>query len=336
MEHAKYSPSRLDTWAKCPCFESDGKENPAMARGTAIHEYLSGKSDIVPDGADAACHKGMLELENIRANYASVLTEKPLVIINDDCWGTADVVALGVDDGLIVDWKTGWGEKLDAGNSLQLHAYMVGAAKVAPYIKTWRLMICNLDKYDLSVCTVDAKTANTTQNVIEALIRRVKSATPADARANSACSYCAKRMSCKAAHAEVVEATALAERTEILPATAAELGAFYAKLERACTVLDSIHAEAKERLMAMIEAGEQATGYTIREKGGARAWSIPADDIVRQLDAVGLGDWKELKSPAGITKELKALGIKESAAKDMLAGMSVQKVGKILEKEKAV
>jgi len=61
--------------------------------------------------------------------YTEVALPLSEVTGNDEPYGTADCIILKPDEVIVIDWKTGRGETIDASNNLQTAAYCIAAAK---------------------------------------------------------------------------------------------------------------------------------------------------------------------------------------------------------------
>lgn len=163
-QHAKFgSPSTLSRTEKCPAWIAFGKDIPEQEEGehaiegTTFHDfmeqclppYLAGDHKKV-----ALILKGCTEYEDMetyvwdtlakvdnlwkrfREKHAKCRCQVELEVkINDDCFGTSDVVFDGINiktqktSILTIDYKYGMGVHVAAKENLQGIAYLVGAAK---------------------------------------------------------------------------------------------------------------------------------------------------------------------------------------------------------------
>lgn len=165
-DHAKFgSPSSLHRTEKCPGWVAYTKDMPApppsehAEEGTYFHEKMEELLPIfIEDPKDSWIKDTLKEVAAKYADMPEVIestlvrmkrhwdnfcathteckleTEVPLVV-NDDCYGTGDVVYTGKSKATVkwdtepYDYKNGAGVMVDAENNLQLIAYMIGAVK---------------------------------------------------------------------------------------------------------------------------------------------------------------------------------------------------------------
>lgn len=128
----RISPSKLQAWATCPCFEYK-TQTDAANEGTLLHEAIANKDPSKLEDVDQIEQwQKMMDIRKVFEDRAGpgaeIYVELP-VEITQGVKGTLDFAVLSkalkrVD---IIDWKTGrLGVPVEAKNSYQLGGYAVG------------------------------------------------------------------------------------------------------------------------------------------------------------------------------------------------------------------
>lgn len=301
MSHAKFSPSGSKIWLACPASIrlSDGipdTSGEAAERGTRIHqtaeELLQGIEVTHKDHiADALPYVDFVQ--TVTAGY-EVLIEQRVYLINDFCYGTADIIAIKGNHGLVIDLKTGRQEVKAQGNP-QLAIYAAAAAKA-------------YDLHSVEAIIWQTGLTPTSDFLYRDDFQRIEDAVKAAVdvhgsiapRAGDHCQYCKARAHCRARALDVLN-VAGSELT-----TNSDLGLLLTHARKAADWAADIEARA---LQALTD-GAQVEGYKLVEGVSRRKW---ADNALEVIDAAGLTELVTFRQPLPITQVEKQLGKREVA-----------------------
>lgn len=331
MKHSEFGPSRLPLLAVCPTFLS-GPVGAAAERGTEIDRLITasinGKSPEIPDE-----YRDQVAFALAVADDAEKLVGEDVILYPQTylktpipgCEGTADLVVVDSFKGeaVVIDWKSGWSDRGDAGGHLQLLAYAIGAVRRWG-LDTVHVWLVELDKRKVSRATLtDDELMGERLKTIAGVIQKAKTATQADAVANPACRWCIKSVTCPA-----VVSGAIVPATTNLPANAKEavhalavsdLSAFLDRYAEKVELAAEILAAAKARAFAILEAGGEVPGYELVSGKKTRRWAdegAAAEALIKWVEEHGESDsliWEtSLVSPARAEKLGK--GIKQIVA----------------------
>jgi hypothetical protein len=293
--HARYSPSKLPNLALCPGWQSDPTPGPAAMRGTAIHgilaEIVNGKEPAIPADLVEPVEAGRRILTDLRAEFpdlewhAEIKAETGIA----ECHGTADLVGVSewTDVAVVADWKSGRGERDEAGTNLQAIAYALGILRRWPHLRRIVCILAELEQQPTRCeWTVDQLTV--AQAVIQRTIEAAESATPDQYQPSAkACQYCNRRGGCPA-QAKSMQQTAAETRTladrgvaDLTgPAVSNLLKMYRDKSEIIAKFIKDLESRAKELLTA---DPASVPGYELKEKAGAREWTAPESVVVDAL-----------------------------------------------------
>lgn len=343
--HAEFSPSRLPMLAQCPCFLG-GPAGPAAARGTEIHalieDSINGKAPVIPDSHADQVAFALAVLDDAKAligDDAQVYSELPLKTPLPGCEGTSDLVIVDTfkAEGVVADFKSGWGERGDAGGHLQMLCYAIGAVKRF-HLEVVHVWLVEVDKRKVSRATLtDDELLGPRLKTIADVIRKAQTATDADAVANPACKWCVKAVTCPA-----VVSGAIVPATTNLPANPKEavhalavsdLAAFLDRYSEKVELAAEILAAAKARAFAIIEAGGEVPGYELVNGRKTRRWTEEAcAEMALRKEAeaasVDVADLytAEFKTPAQIEKLAPAL---KAAVKNLVTTTTHPKLARV-------
>lgn len=351
MAHSKHSPSSLPAKALCPWWAGDPTPGPQALRGTSVHGFLAGycadrklPTSVPVDQADAVMW-GIARQEELRQQYPDHIwrAEVAVEIHGDDCRGTIDLLGMPADEwsdtAVVVDWKTGRGEREDAGRNLQLIAYAYGALRLHARIKRVVVMVAECDHESVSLCQWSAAQLAAAMATIADVIRRADVATEADAKpSEKACQYCLRRNGCRALGSTVEQTAAQVPAlppVEQLPA--AQVGPLLDKYLPLCALVEKFKKGLEQRAKDLLASGEAVPGYELSSHATGREWTMP-DDQVRaavagwatenntavSVDAIATPPEVERRMAAAIGK-----GGKKVAA-DWLRGVSKPKISQTL------
>lgn len=355
--HPKHSPSSLPAKALCPWWASDPMPGPQALRGTSVHGFLAGycadrklPAGVPVDQAEAVLW-GIAQQEELRQQWPEHAwrAEVQVEIHGEDCRGTIDLLGMPTDGwsdtAIVVDWKTGRGEREDAGRNLQLIAYAYGAMRLNAAIKRVIVMVAECDHQTISVCQWNASQLSAAMVEIAEVIRRAESATENDANpSEKACQYCLRRNGCRALAATVEQTAAQLPAlppVEQLPAD--QVGPLLDKYLPLCALVEKFKKGLESRAKDLIAAGETIPGWRLGDHAGSRDWTIPEDQVsaavTRYFDTKGAiaPPLHELASPAEVERRMveqlgRARGVK-SEVQDVLRGISKSKSSKTLIRE---
>ncbi|MBA3622978.1 MAG: DUF2800 domain-containing protein [Methylibium sp.] len=287
--HALYSPSRLPNLECCAGWLSDPTPGPAAVRGSRVDAVLTrlvneaAFGPIEAEDADALAF-GVEVLDTLRARFPTHHWQGQVALDSGlpDVYGTADLI--GHDDWsetvVVLDWKTGRGDRPDAGSNLQTGAYAIGAARKYPAAAVVLTMIAELDKNTLTECRLTREDLVCYASDIAAVCAAAEQATPADYRpSDSACRYCARKLACPAVRVAVVDTTSTAPVADVAALPADQVASLLAEYApKADLVLSWIEA-LRKRAVSLIDDGQMVPGYAVRERVSRYEWQDEAQAI---------------------------------------------------------
>lgn len=318
--HSRFSASASARWMACPGSMVLAKDAPRKSSvysrwGTAAHEVAS---DILLDDAAAwpavltvegeqievdeemiACVQEYVDLvRTLRDTLgAELLVEQRLdygsMIGSTEAWGTGDAVLLTDDEIIVIDLKTGQGERVDAEGNTQLMLYALGALAAHPdrKFKTVRIIICQPRAGGTTewTTTVDALVAfaGVAERAVDAVETAALCRDDLDLQrylvpGEKQCRWCPAAATCPALRAEVAKVVFAApalpdefsdETLNAHPVKEAPEEQLAACMQAAPFVehwLKAVRAEVESRLLA----GKPVPGFKlVKGKQGNRAWS---------------------------------------------------------------
>jgi len=255
---------------------------PAAEMGTRIHKALEtgDLSTLAPEEREIAesCLQEYEEiLEVINLGDPDEVIKEARFWYDDLYSGAIDLINLydGGATALMVDWKTGRIPQSQAAENLQLRAYGVLIKRNLPKVNkvfvaivqpvATRYTIAEYDEADLAHAEAEVVA------ICEAAYKPDAPRTPSP----DACKYCAAKSVCPEARGV---ATALAERKIDVPAmTNEQIGDFLEKADIVESLIESVRAEAKARLIA----GQEVVGRTLQK--GRTTRSVTAFEAWNRL-----------------------------------------------------
>jgi len=324
VSHARYSPSQLVTLESCPGFVS-GPSGPAAKRGTEIDAVItalvSGEFVDVPTEFSDQVEFALDAFEQACAVFDTmpeVFPQRFIKTLIPDVHGTADLVLVGLRQGrrhvMVCDYKSGYSDRGEALNHLQINTYGAGELTTDPTIETIELWLIEVDKRFVSKSGVLSRRPflDDVHARITKVINSVKSATEADWKACNGCRWCVRAVTCPVLEASL-KAIEVKDPVEIDdPRKAAEMMspervAFFllkwkAKVETASALVRQVEG----RAMAILKAGGDVPGWAIGVGRNTRVW---ADETAAQkllMESCGPGVLETaLRSPAQVEKLFK-------------------------------
>ena len=337
MAHAKLSPSAAHRWLACPASvkESEGvvsSDTEASRKGTAAHEVMklwfdNGAPPSVGRPLANGLHvtQEMLDLTldavdwTIRyldtAGKHTLMTEERVNIgpvfdlDGDECFGTADILALTRTEMLVADLKTGYTE-VQAEENPQLLLYAAGAGQELGWLfDTVRMVIIQpanggVKEWVLSKADLLAR--------IDRMKPRVKAALSEDAPYNPGeeqCRYCPAAGVCKALQAQSL-AIARSEFSSVDALvnhlSVEELSEILAKAD----MIEAAVKAAREHALRLLQVGQPVPGWKMVEGRKNRVWKEDTEGVVAAtLTVLGYDPDqfapRKLLSPAQVEKMLK-------------------------------
>jgi hypothetical protein len=144
-KHAKFSPSNMGMFEKCPGYRNRTLKNQASERGDRIHDALEhDKLDELPEEEKAVAQICKDYIDSILANHLPKLPDVDIreytvdVDLGNDIktFGTFDRFLLYGDTGWMFDYKSGYLEVADAEYNAQGWTYSIGLFQKYPELQT--------------------------------------------------------------------------------------------------------------------------------------------------------------------------------------------------------
>ena len=346
--HAKFSASAAARWLSCPgsmvlTAGLPDKGSSYARQGTAEHAVLEwciqhpgltatdycerigttvlvdGHSiDVASGDATHTVNTALAAIREIAAGAELLLAEtrvnysKWLGVPHDDAWGTADCIAIRGNELIVMDYKSGRGEEVDAEDNEQLKLYALGALTaygdiaditharlviLQPRIKSapseWRIDIDDLVAWGIGRARSGAASViNAERGAGKDIGWEQIYLHPGE----KACRWCKAKATCPALREYValtvqgaIEAPmSVDEFADLTPVKVntdtsdAYLAAAMAKADLIEDWLKAVRAEVERRLLA----GQPVPGYKlVQGKQGNRAWSdkAEAEKLLREV-----------------------------------------------------
>jgi CRISPR/Cas system-associated exonuclease Cas4 (RecB family) len=320
--HALYSPSRLAYLAHCPGWQGDGEVGDLAHRGTTIGERLAA---FVVDGEDPlagatpadqdAIRYGMAQLAALTRQYPGMVWqgEPRLDTGITDCWGYADV--LGVDEltgeAVLIELKTGRGERAQATDNQQVRAYALGVFAEHPEVDEIHAYLIECDLEGVTYAYWTRGQIQALRSRIKVILLNAHAPSEVELSPGAYCAYCARREQCPPLADSPHQALAVIGARTLSPqdyATALspqDLGETLTRVAPLAAIVDSYVGALKARAIQILEAGGEVPGWAVRTRGGARSWSdeLAAMSALREAGA-DLSEITTLVSPAQVEKRL--------------------------------
>lgn len=231
--------------------------------------------------------------------------EKRLIIVEDEVFGTGDIVAISSDGtrALIADHKFGF-QEVDP-TSLQL-LFLAAASLVDPDTAS---MMQDVEEFELAIIQPAFDPATTkrvvTRAEAEVFLRSIKlahsasKASDADVKMGKWCQWCRAKAVCPAQRqmfADLVDAKLHPDWS------LAELGDMLAKAKQVEKLIDDI----KDRVKHELENGRAVPGWRLKAGSTRLTWAQPAKETIAALKGLGLKGDKAIQpiTPAAAKKAL--------------------------------
>lgn len=327
--HARLSPSASSRWLTCPGsvhlidtrgpikYESSG----SAQRGSAIHEVAEKclKKDKSADqfiGQTVLKYLITQEDADIAQTYVDYVRRVPgdqfyeqkvsVENILPDCYGTADAVVARPGHLIVIDLKTGSGERIFAKDNTQLLIYALGAFYKYDWlydVERLTLVIIQPTLGEPDEWSITKAQLMEFEQELIAAGRRIQEQPDLFVPESKACRWCPVKQSCPEFIKVANEAAAsdFAVHQDSLPYWLSKVGMLK-------QFIDAVQEEAHRRLT---EDSKSVAGYKLVRGRTSRAW-VDEDLVIERLDPYfdpeDILDTK-LKSPAQMEKLTKDLDI---------------------------
>ena len=182
--HAKYSPSALKYYHKCPGFTPTTGDNPASIMGTRIHLALETDDDrlLQNEHERYIANQCRLSINHIQRlhnmEYATDLCEIRLQIQanSESTFGTCDRLFMSGDKAVAADYKTGRGSVDDAQVNWQAKAYTLGVFQTYPEIDQLDFYFIIPQRDEISHATFHRKQMPELADAIEQILKNAAKA----------------------------------------------------------------------------------------------------------------------------------------------------------------
>lgn len=326
--HSLFSPSRLAMLQKCPGWVSkpalEGEAMPSDAqRGIDLHEVVTlAFMQGIQNHDDPIVSYALSQLADIRRAFPHVKWEAETALDTGipHCIGYCDIAGIDSfdDTAILVEIKTGYGDRPEAEDSIQLKAYALGLLRSVEMVRS---CLIECDQRKVTTAEWTRKDILEIHNEIISIIRA--SLQGGQFRAGQHCDYCSKQFICP----EIESAIESIQQIQAVIAEAKTLSPLEVSDRLDCyweqmALVEKYWGNLKARAISIIEAGGMVENFTIKVSSGVRKWTDEASAIDSLIKAgIDISALMQLQSPAQVEKTLKAAGVKEIKA--MLSGLTV-------------
>lgn len=327
--HGLFSPSRLAMLQKCPAWTGkpalEGEAMPSDAqRGIELHNVItSAFMQGIQCHKDPSVDYALKQLQEIKRSFphAKWKPELPLDTGIPHVTGYCDLAGIDSfeDAGCVIELKTGYNDRPEARNNIQLKGYVMALFKEVETVKGY---LIEVDKKKITAAAWTRKDSLEIHNEIISIIRA--SLQGGQYQAGQHCDYCSKVLICPEIQQAVdsiqqAEATINETKTLTPSEVSKKLSEYWERME----LIEKYWANLKARAISIIEAGGEVEGFAVKVSSGVRKWT----DEVAAIDSlskagINVSALMQLQSPAQVEKTLKASGLKASEIKAMLAGLT--------------
>jgi len=346
--HAKYSPSTLGMLHLCHGFKN-GEGSVASERGTLLHEHIADcvKAGFkLPEDADQsvefAITVALNELNGVDLSTAKILVETKVNEDLPDRYGFADLIVAVGDTAWLFDWKSGFGRKIQSEQSAQIYAYAQAVFFIDGFheVKTVKCIMVNIDKKTVSRGEVKSTEIETIETGIQSLIAASynsdwETRNPGPMQ----CGFCGRKAECEKLH-DFTRKT-LAAINGSSPVDEVNVAGKLNELIPAFEIAEKYIEALKEKAKSELDAGNSVEGWTLKDRGGARKWTLERDDVIASVaksieSATGVPyDATKLLTVNSVSATEKLMvdaGVKKGKAKEVLERLSSQTATKVLKR----
>ncbi|MCX8070089.1 MAG: DUF2800 domain-containing protein [Thermodesulfovibrionales bacterium] len=337
-QHSLFSPSRLAMLKLCPSWVGKQEISSDAQRGIDLHEmvinaFMKDKNSHDYPTVDFA----LKHLYNIKVKYpyAEWQSELSLDTAIPHVNGYADIVGIDTfeDTGILIELKSGYTERPEARDSIQIKAYSLALLRQCEYVHAYMIEI---DQRKITDTTFTRKDVLSIYNEIIDIIRA--SIQGRNYNAGVHCDYCLNSLICPAVENAVISIQSIQEAIDeaknLSPKEVSnKLYLYWDKMQ----IVEKYWDNLKARAMSIIEAGGEVEGFTVKTSSGARKWTDEHKAITNLNDeGIDVSKVMTLQSPANVEKILKSLGIKSTYIKTLLSGLTTASERKQLIKKEVI
>lgn len=287
MAHAKLSPSASATWMTCPGSvhlppdPGSDKSSEYAAKGTTMHS-LSEKA--LSSGVQPSMFLGQVidgytidqTMVDITTTYVEFVRSLPglkrfevkvsVQEIIQDCYGTADMLAMRPLHLTVGDLKTGSGNRVDAKDNTQLLIYALGAfLKFDPLydFESVSMVIVQPPMENISTWTISRSELLEFADQLREAERRINEEPETYVLSEKGCKWCRSKSSCPEQRKLASQAAAIDFKT-----TKDDLSDYMSMVDHLRGFCDAVENAVKEKLLA----GVQVPGWKVVEGRRSRSW----------------------------------------------------------------
>lgn len=323
--HSLFSPSRLAMLQKCSSWTGRPALTSDAQRGIDFHEAItSAFIQGLQNHPEPVIDYALKTLQEIRQGFpfAEWIPEQALDTGIPHVTGYADIIGFDSfdDKAILVELKTGYGDRPEAGGNPQLKAY---AAALLRQTETVQAYLIEADQRRItSAAWTKADLPGIHNEIIETIRESLQGG---KYQAGAYCEYCNKALICPALEQAVISIqtaeAAINEAKTLTPAeVSGKLSAYWERME----IAERYWSNLKARAISILEAGGEIPGFTVKVSSGIRKWQDEPAALDSLNDAgIDLSTVMALQSPAAVEKTLKAGGMKAAEIKALLSGLTV-------------
>lgn len=207
--HSRISPSGLGTLSVCPHFQNDNAkpEHLFTTQGTMIHGALEHRDlSLLPEDLRPIAQVGLDFWDRLRDQTPGWQEEcEPQIQVTEEMQGHLDVLRVGPEAAMVLDFKTGLRKQATAATNIQQKAYALGVFRKYPQVQRISIYLAylRLDEADTAELTRDQMPELELE--VLSILRRAQAAQRGELNARrpdpNACSWCVHAGICPALHA---------------------------------------------------------------------------------------------------------------------------------------
>lgn len=276
-DHHRYSPSALEMFEGCPCYERDDtRDTTAADEGTLMHKAAElGDLGILAEPEQVETVQKVLAFQEsaiaeLAGGDGALVLREQKVDVSDMTRGTLDLVILSGTKAHLIDYKFGRNKVTEADENGQVQAYVVGLFEKFPELEQVKasLVFPRLDW----VTTAEYTRADLERIRlrIAAIIARAESPDAVPTPNEKSCLYCGRKASCPAMHAVALKVgEALPMPVQFDPGHLTNPQDMAKALVLSRLVEDWAKQVRRTVTRLVVEDGVVVPGYEVRSRGGS-------------------------------------------------------------------
>ena len=326
MAHAKLSPSASATWMTCPGSvhlppdPGSDKSSEYAAKGTTMHS-LSEKA--LNSGVQPSMFLGQViegytidqSMVDTTTTYVEFVRSLPglkrfevkvsVQEIIENCYGTADMLAMRPLHLTVGDLKTGGGNRVDAKDNTQLLIYALGAfLKFDPLydFESISMVIVQPPMENISTWTISRSELLEFADQLREAERRIKEKPDVFVVSEKGCKWCRSKSSCPEQRKLADQAAAIDFKD-----TTDDLSKYMSMVDHLRGFADAVENAVKEKILQ----GGHVPGWKVVEGRKTRSWKDENEvkSALLQQGVTNIFTTPELLSVSQMEKALKKSGI---------------------------